>query len=441
MATYSDREAFIPLSRSDLLALCLADENFSASQGQSFADFCRILQAYVHFVYHDKLETLKSNFAHLDPDRDTICLESIEAETAQSREQQLSETFVNVLERANYQVLSEADLAAAFEEASMIKLKMEIDFDDFEQMILYWRGATEMPVPQTKWWQKRWQKPRNMAVFKRMVLLLHFKDAAYFEAKDIDLEKLGFTPGKMYLYLYKMIPRQDLEVLFPNVRISMSWRDRLMFILPALGAAIPMLLKALPQLLLIAGVALFLVLGPGAVQSLGLTQGQIQNYLPILVAVLSLGMLFGSFAFKQYVSYKNKKLKFLKDVTDTLFFRNLVCNAGVFHALVDAAEEEEAKEVMLVIYHLLQAQTPLTAEALDDTIEAWLEAHQMHVDFDIQKAITTLKQIQGSEGVLLRENQVGELQLLPLPQACVLLDEVWDQIFNFETAQETSSAF
>ena len=85
MATYSDREAFIPLSRSDLLALCLKDQHFQGQQDQAFVDFCRILQAYLHFVYHDRLETLKSNFAHLDPDRDTLCLTEVTEAEAQTR--------------------------------------------------------------------------------------------------------------------------------------------------------------------------------------------------------------------------------------------------------------------------------------------------------------------------------------------------------------------
>lgn len=438
MATHADREAFIPLSRRDLLQLILQDSTFAELHGEDFQHFCEVLNAWLHFRYHQQLESLKENFAHLDPDRDTVSIEELGPQAAKQREAALQKTFVEVLEQANYSPLSAQQLQEAFAEDAMIQLNMEIDFEDYQQMVLYWRGATTAPVPQDKWWQRWFVAPHSMEIFKRMVLLLHFKEADYFEAKGQEIDKLGFTPGKMYLYLYKNIPRRDLEVLFPNVKISMTWRDRLMFFIPAMGAAIPMVLKALPQLLLIAGVALFLTLGAESAARLGVGQTQINNFLPIMVALLSLLVLFGSFSFKQYLGYKNKKLKFLKDVTDTLFFRNLVCNGGVFNALIDAAEEEEAKESMLVFYLLLSSPQAHTADSLDDAIENWLCQHKLAVDFDITKALAPLFELSGKAGRLLQREATGILKPLPLPQACHVLDEIWDNLFDFSAAHQAA---
>ena len=46
----------------------------------------------------------------------------------------------------------------------------------------------------------------------------------------------------------------------------------------------------------------------------------------------------------------------MKALADSLYFKNLDNNAGVFHHLVDAAEEEEFKEAVLAYYFLLTAE-------------------------------------------------------------------------------------
>ncbi|PKL80101.1 MAG: DUF3754 domain-containing protein [Candidatus Melainabacteria bacterium HGW-Melainabacteria-1] len=425
----SSPEAFIPFSRRDLLRLILADRDFAAAHEETFRSFCRLLEAWLHHTYHSRLEDLKSNFAHLDPDRDTLVREQPDANTIQAREAELIGHLRWILGRANYRSLSQEQLDAALVGRSLIDLDLRIDFDDFEQMLFYWRGAERLALPPAPKW-KFWRKPGDMDVFQRVMLLIRFKDADYFAAQNRRVEQLGFTPGKMYLYLYKQIPKLDLEVLFPNVEIHMTLKDRLLFAVPALGAAVPMVLKALPQLMLVVGVLLFFSLGPDAVKGLGLSGAQIGNFLPVLLALLSLAVVFGGFAVKQYLGYKNKQLKFLKDVTDTLFFRNLVSNAGVFHALVDSAEEEEAKEIMLAAYHLLSADRPLTAEALDQQIEAWLAGQGAKVDFDVAKALLTMEAIE-SDGLRLLERRDGSLQMLPPQRACALLDQIWDQLYDY----------
>jgi len=63
----------------------------------------------------------------------------------------------------------------------------------------------------------------------------------------------------MYVYFYRNVLKFDLELLFPKIQISMSWSDRLKLIIPAVGAAIPMIIKALPKLTLVMKATFFLV--------------------------------------------------------------------------------------------------------------------------------------------------------------------------------------
>jgi len=55
MASYEDREAFIPYRRTDLIELCLEDGQLDAAEAQKFRDFCSLLSAYYHFHNHSYL--------------------------------------------------------------------------------------------------------------------------------------------------------------------------------------------------------------------------------------------------------------------------------------------------------------------------------------------------------------------------------------------------
>ena len=55
-------------------------------------------------------------------------------------------------------------------------------------------------------------------VLERVVLLLRYQEADWFRARGREVDKLPFTPGRLYVQLFKDVPRADLEFLFPNVR-------------------------------------------------------------------------------------------------------------------------------------------------------------------------------------------------------------------------------
>jgi hypothetical protein len=444
MASYEDREAFIPYRRTDLIELCLEDGQLDTVEAQKFREFCSILSAYYHFQFHGYLESLKDNYAPFDPDADTKCRIEATSQERAAMESMLVADFKSILEKANYVPLSQESLQRAFEERSLIELKTNVDFNDFEQMVCYCRGDIYKIARVKKFFRKTKKK---INVFERVVLLIKFKDESYFTAKKAKPDKLKFTPSKMYIYLYKNIPKFDIEFLFPNVKTSMTWKDRLLFGIPAIGAAIPLILRVLPQLLLVIGVILLVTVGPENLKQLKQltpSQEEVRNIMPVLVAILSLAITLGGFAFKQYTSYKSKQIKFQKNVTETLFFRNLASNVRVFQSLIDAAEEEECKEIILVFYHLLTSNTLLTSEQLDNRIEVWMdEKFGTQIDFDIHGPLHNLEVIRGkiaqdgSESTntpdisLLTRDSHGYCHLLSLDDALSVIDYIWDRAFLY----------
>ena len=445
MAVSENREAYIPYRRTDIIELCLKDGQLDAADAETFKDFCQILSAFYHFRFHKTLEIIKDNYVVFNPNADVQPVNEPSLDQYDEMEAKVVDAFKHILERANYIPLPESIVQHALGEKSLINLRTKVDFNDFSQVLYYYRGDTDKTIKVKKYFF--WQEEKKIDIFERIVLLIKFKGARYFrgkKSKNAKSEELKFTPGKMYVYFYKNIPKHDVDLLFPNIETSMTWKDRLLFGIPAIGAAIPLILKALPNILLLIAAILLVFNAPSLVNSLNVEQDKLRNVMPILVATLSLAMALGGFAFKQYSNYKSKKIKFQKDITDTLFFKNLANNASVFQMLIDIAEEEECKEIILVYYHLLTSTKPLNPEQLDSRIETWMEEKLgTKINFDIHGPLDNLQDIRGKlsknikeaadapEVPLLSYDDQGYCHVLPLEDAKVVLDWVWDNAFQY----------
>ncbi len=437
MAAYTDREAFIPYRRAQIVELCASDDRFSAIEARQFREFCQVLAAFYHFKLHRISEIVKENFDPFNPDSETRMPYQLTAEERDRASAELAKSFGQLLERANYVPVPDASLQRALMERSLIDLRTDVDLDDFERVVCYCRGDIYKKTKVKKW--VFWKKEIVVDIFERVALLLHFKDEDYFHQKG-KVEDLEFSPGKVYAYLYKNVPKLDIDLLFPNVKISMTWKDRLLFAVPAVGAAVPLLIKILPQLLLIFSAILFAVGLASQFDEMTTREENIRDMMTILVATLSLCMALGGFAFKQYSSYKSKKIQFQKKVTDTLFFKNMSTNGCVFQTLLDAAEEEECKEIILVYYHLTIAPEPLTPAELDDRIEDWMEEKfGTKIDFDINGPLQNLAEIRGKlsgdtdapEVPLMAYDDRDRCQVVSVNEAKTIIDYVWDRAFSY----------
>ena len=116
----------------------------------------------------------------------------------------------------------------------------------------------------------------------------------------------------------------------------------------------------------------------------------------------------------------------MKALSDNLYFKNLDNNAGVFHTLIDAAEEEDCKEALLAYSYLLNfGSTGINAEELDEKIEHWfMQQHQCVLDFDVADALNKLVRM----NIISQSNDIFKAK--PLREACAILDDYWDNIYQ-----------
>lgn len=156
----------------------------------------------------------------------------------------------------------------------------------------------------------------------------------------------------------------------------------------------------------------------------------------LLTALLSISLALGGFAAGQYLKYKSRRLEFLKKVADVLFFKSLDIGKGVLNALIDSAEEEECKEMMLVFHVLLVNEGPMDEQAIDEAAEEWLlQTFGTKVNFDVAKALESLAAIRGSDDSgdvsIVTRGDGGAYRAVTIEQAKTRIDRIWDNAFRY----------
>ncbi len=405
-------EHFIPFRRTDIVTLCARDGHDDGEAG--FRAFAGLLSALFHFEFHARLERMKDAYAPFNPDRDTRRVFQWDDSELATRTTDLMEELRGIIEDANYTPITQADLDRAMAAESLFKVRLHVNFDDFDEVLFFRRGVSTRHATVRRWFGLN--KSRIEFVnYDRVVVYVRFRDAAYFAAQGrIDL---AFEPGSIMLKLFQNVPEADLEMLFPNTEVRMKLADKLAIGIPAAVSGMVVLTTKL-------GATLVLV-GALAAFWLGLRAEPVSVDQAALLALASgLGAL-GGYLWKQFSSFTNRKIRFMKALADSLYFKNLDNNVGVFHQLIDAAEEEESKEVILA-YHFLCTRGPLTSAALDAAIEAWFEQQlQVRLDFEIADALRKLERLQLA-------SLDGALWSVPaVDEARRRLDARWDALFDY----------
>jgi hypothetical protein len=132
---------------------------------------------------------------------------------------------------------------------------------------------------------------------------------------------------------------------------------------------------------------------------------------------------------RQWTKLKNRRLEYLKTLTEALYFRTLGAGPGVFHTLLWSAEQQEVAEVLLAYRFLLASSGGLTVSELDTEVETWLrdDGHG-DIDFEVADAVAKLRRLEVIEGDI-------TIQALSLHESLVLLDRRWDDLFRYRPAE------
>ncbi len=164
----------------------------------------------------------------------------------------------------------------------------------------------------------------------------------------------------MLIKYFRNIAGIDLNALFPDVRVVLSLADKLLLSGPALVGGVPVLLKLVSSL-----TVLFLVIG----FYFGLSASAAEDETAGALAALSGLAALGGFIMRQWLRYQRQSLKYQKELTENVYFRNVNNNAGIFDAMIGTAEDQECKEAFLAYYFLATAAGPPGQAGLEAAVE------------------------------------------------------------------------
>lgn len=397
---------FIPFRNRDILQMCLQDGRLQGVE-EKFRLLHRMLGSIYHFEFHQQIEALKDTYASLDPDADTRCLDTLVPPGKDDFSQQLQ----HLLNQANYEPISQQDLDQALEESSLIKVRLQVDFSDYAEVLLFCRGESSTKASVSKWFGLR-KKEIAFLSYERVVVYLRFKE----EGVDTHLDESPFRGGSILLKLFRNVPKADLEILFPNPQVRMRLVDKLMIGIPAMVSGGVVISTKLGASLILLGSLFGFWLGMHS-------QPVVLDKTALMALLAGLGAL-GGYLWKQFNNFKNRKLRYMQELTKSLYFKNLDNGAGVFYRLANDAEEEESKEAILAYFILLVTAKPMGREELDREIESWLsEKWQCEIDFEIDDALDKLLSMGLAQSV------DGYFNAIPVDEALYRLDRQWDDYF------------
>jgi hypothetical protein len=326
-----------------------------------------------------------------------------------------------VLADANFVEISHAEIEEAHRRRSAMRVEIVAPLEDFREVRFFRRGHHRETIETAGWLGQRKRVTQSL-VYDDLVLFVAMKPEADLasgrERKRLARRKL--RPGSVLIKYFRNIASVDLNALFPNVRVVLSLRDKLLLSGPALAGGLPILLKLASTI-----TVLFLVVGFYFGLSAGVAEEETAGALAALSGLVALG----GFITRQWLRYQRQSLKYQKELTENVYFRNVNNNAGIFDSMIGAAEDQECKEAFLAFYFLCTAKSALKQAELEAGIERWLaQAFGVDVAFKIGDALAKLDRL----GLLLRNGE--QLSVLPLEAALRKLDRVWADFFKPEPA-------
>ena len=370
---------FIPFRRPDVLAMCLAEEGLAPGHAQQFIQASELIEQHFREDFSRIKQELKNSYATLDPDADTRVINEFCERTPPT---DLAAQLESVLNRANYEKVTEKELKRALNSASLFQVRLYVDTGDFEEILLFTRGASRREETVRELFGL-WRRKIRFTNYERVVLYLRLK-----ENIDSDSALGSCLPGSTVLKLFQNVPEADLEMLFPNIRVGMRMLDRILIGVPALISGGVVLTTKLGATLLLLGSLLGFWIGVSA-EPVKLDEKA------LLALAAGAAALIG-YLWKQFSNFRNRKLKYTQALTENLYFKLLDNNAGVLYRVLDEAEESEIKESLLAYHFLLAGGQPMTAPEIDAAIEDWFASKwQCRLDFEIDDALARLARREG----------------------------------------------
>lgn len=408
------RERFIPVTRFALLDRLTSPTAWRAGEAKEARRFFRYLDHWRRQQYNAELHELEETYEPFSPDSDLLLTRVFTQDERAVMQARVIKGMQRILTQANYVQIDHNDVQQILTQDSAYGLDLHVDLDVFEDVLLFYRGASTRRDQRRRWHKFYLREQFDIPIFQRLFLLFKLKPFDKHVRELMETKKLSrrdaekavkrardIIPAEVkdsciYMKLFKNIPRSDIEMVFPNTRVRFRFYDKL-----RLGAT--------------AGGGLTL----GTVSAAGKVALLATN--PIAAAGALVGL--GGIAFRQAMNFMNQKQRYMVVMAQNLYFHAMADNRGVMLKLAARAAEEDIKEEML-LYAVLTKEVSRRQDIpeIDAAIEQYLAASfGVSVDFDITDALERLI----ADGIVTEEPD-GRLTTLSPAQAALHIDKKWD---------------
>lgn len=408
------RERFIPVTRFALLDRLTTPALWPAGQAQEARRFFRYLDHWRRQQYAAELHVLEETYEPFSPDSDLLMTRKFDPGERAEMQRRVLQGMQQILEQANYVRIDPSDVELILTRDSAYGLDLHVDLDAFEEVLLYYRGASTKRDQRRRWHKFYLKEEFDIPIFQRLFLLFKLKPFEVRVREIMQSEKLSRKEAEksakrrlsnvseevdenlIYMKLFKNIPRSDLEMVFPNTKVRFRLLDKLWLGATAGGG-----------------------LGFGAIGAAGKIALLATN--PLAAAGAMVGL--GGVAFRQASNFMNQKQRYMVVMAQNLYFHAMADNKGVMLKLAARAAEEDVKEEML-LYSVLAKERARRHDLpdIDAAIEQYLtSSFGVSVDFDIPDALQRLI----ADGLVVEEAD-GTLVTLPPREAAEHIDRKWD---------------
>ncbi|MEZ5775674.1 MAG: TMEM143 family protein [Hyphomicrobiaceae bacterium] len=416
IAAAAPAEKFIPVARRDLLERLTRRGMWRDEHLPAVKRLFRYLSAWRHIVYHERLDRLQDVYQPFNPETDVVSAAPAANGDPAGQLAQLIHDLRRLLVQANYTEIDRGDLAAFLSRDSEYGLDLEVDLDEYEHCMVFWRGATRN-IRQRRAFKRGLLRriDHEIPVFRRLFVLLKLKPAEVRIREIIEHEGISerqaekkvararrmlpdtISSESVYLKLFKDIPRADMEMMFPNTKVRFRPLDKLKIGVSAGGSTVATVWGIATKLMAAAAVN------------------------PIMLAIPA--MTLGGVFFLHASTVLNQRKQYMMVLAQNLYFHSLADNNGVITLIASRAEEEDIKEEVLLYTVLAKEQVRRSELAeVKAAVEGFLlQAFEVEVDFDVEDALGRLMR----DGIVM-EDREGVLKALPPDRAAEHLDGLWD---------------
>lgn len=494
-----EQEHFIPVSKCRLVETLLQEIDDVEQKGR-FEAFCRLIEAIYHFDYHQMSQQLKQDFKFFDSVNGDGEIRRLTATEIEQVEDRFLTNFTKLMEKANFRLLSQADIDVANVEEYLFSLPVRVDWEKLDRemlgrflqkranlidgtsaprfadrILIFHRGVgvdttsgllilpkvdlllTKLLEAMVKLFTRPaggeraadlepaaqadnlWDSDAGRAPGVSEERDTSVFDDRYIERINLRNSGIGFRS----LFQRTMLQEptfKELVILFrfaPSTAVTATEDNRKVFVKAFRDIPMADLEVVYPA----KRISMDLIDRIKLV-IIGAAGVVIVLFKLVFAAALNPFLLFaallsvGGYGGKIFAGFKAAKDRYHHLVTQSLYHKNLDNDLGVIFYVVDALEEQEFNEAVLA-YFILSHEGEMTEKRLDACCERYLKRHfDVEVNFEVNDAL----------GKLVREKivfQTGDqYRAASLEEATRQLDCNWDSFFSYSgigSAESTST--